>query len=96
MPKTAECYCPWCGGKLGAAACTTEKGIDESILPQPGDFSTCAYCGQTLVFQDDLTLRMPTLEELVEMPEDAKRMMEVNQRFIREVNPLGKRVDYDN
>ena len=50
-------YCPHCGKHIDAATGSTGH------LPDPGDFSVCAYCVKVMVFGDTLKLRLPTAAE---------------------------------
>lgn len=58
-----ECACPDCGGALNAAL--DPKG---RAVPEPGDVTVCIHCYGICVFADDLTLREPTEEELLDLP----------------------------
>jgi len=51
-------------GKLNDVA-TDSSG--SGCTPSAGDLSVCFYCGHLTVFADDLTLREPTDDEIVEL-----------------------------
>ena len=57
--RVPECHCPVCDKKIDAAS----NLYDESERPFPGDVSVCIQCGTILVFDFDLTMRLPTEEE---------------------------------
>lgn len=41
-------------------------------LPDPGDFTICAYCGTMLVYADDLSVREATGDEQVQAAMDPR------------------------
>jgi hypothetical protein len=41
-----------------------------NATPSPGDVSLCWYCGELTVFNEDLTQRVPTEEEMVEIKDN--------------------------
>lgn len=45
-------------------------GPNSDDPPTPGDVSICLYCQSISVFDEDLILREPTEEEILEMPLD--------------------------
>lgn len=51
--------CVECGKKMDMAS-------GRGATPEPGDFTLCIRCGSLNVFDVDLTLRRPTLDEYVE------------------------------
>lgn len=57
--------CPLCARELDAWTAS-----DGGEGPSPGDASLCAYCHVLLVYNDDLTLRLPTREEAEEIAHD--------------------------
>lgn len=56
--------CPYCGRVNNAAS------GQSGTRPDPGDVSMCWRCGQFTIFADDLTLRVPTVEEWQELVAD--------------------------
>ena len=74
--RTTQCKCPICWKKLDAAT-ATQKGTK----PKAGDATVCICCGALLVFNDDLTVRLPTDEENDIMRFD-ERVLKL-QRMIR-------------
>lgn len=55
--------CPECGYKMdGTAAAAAEH-----LMPQAGDVSVCLNCGQLLLFEEAMTMRKPTREEVAEL-----------------------------
>jgi len=67
MPATS---CPSCGYPLDAAS-----DIQGDATPSPGDLSMCIRCTSFLTFKDDLTLRLMTLEEIAELPDDTRNLL---------------------
>lgn len=61
--RTAETSCPYCKAKIDSAS----PARNDESTPDPGDCTMCLYCGEWLVFEDGLTLRIPTDDELVEI-----------------------------
>lgn len=53
--------CPSCGSKHDACSAI---GYDEPQVPDPGNISLCIDCGDLSVFDDNLELRLPTVEEM--------------------------------
>lgn len=49
--------CPGCGAKLDCS--THPKGA-----PSPGDLSLCLKCGQPLTYEDDLSLRALSTQDI--------------------------------
>jgi hypothetical protein len=41
-------------------------GSPKGYRPSPGDFSLCILCGSLNIFDEELKLRQPTVEEYVE------------------------------
>jgi len=58
--RMPESKCPSCGETLSAA---TGIAKDEIPVPEPGNFTFCAYCGGLAVFTEGLELRFPTQQE---------------------------------
>jgi RNase P subunit RPR2 len=63
MRTNAEAECPKCATPLTAALGITAK----QAMPREGDYSICAYCHAPLTYRADLTLRLATESELVEL-----------------------------
>lgn len=67
--------CPTCGNELNAASSTTG-----TRSPRPGDISVCIHCGAFLSYQPDITLKLLTEEELVEISaEDPEAIITLNR-----------------
>lgn len=54
--------CPVCREVLDGAT-----DFFKAHVPEPGAVSVCGYCGQLLIFAEDLTVRIPTALELREI-----------------------------
>lgn len=80
--RTPLCSCPKCGHAVDAAT-TSETGS-----PSPGDLTVCLHCAYPLVFNDDLTVRKLSLEDVKAMSfEEAKELrfyITVAENMIRE------------
>lgn len=68
--------------------CASRPGIDQTKRPRPGDFSLCLRCGEIYVFQDDMTVRLPTVKELMELGEAEHKELTEVQTMIRKERPL--------
>lgn len=55
--------CPTCG-----KVCNGASSADSDDKPKPGDFSVCIDCQGLHVFDQDMQLRHPTENELLELP----------------------------
>lgn len=51
--------CCECGTKINAAS----NLFDKSVTPSPGDFTLCIKCGSLNVFDNNLNIRQPTIDE---------------------------------
>lgn len=58
--RTATCACPECGIELSGATGWGGRG------PEPGDPCVCIRCGHLMVFNEDLSVREPNDEEILE------------------------------
>jgi hypothetical protein len=64
--KAPPTQCPRCGHEINMA-----DNMNEEVDPSSGEFSICFYCVEVNVFSNDLTLRLPTkLEEIEIMMHD--------------------------
>jgi hypothetical protein len=63
--------CYKCGRLLDASSHIN----DANIKPNPGDFTICIYCASVLVFNDDLTARAITDEELLALSEESRQII---------------------
>lgn len=61
--------CPKCGKKLDGA--TSGDNPDEEIMPQKYDLSICLYCVAVLQYEEDLSLRELSDDELGKLPSEA-------------------------
>jgi hypothetical protein len=90
--RTPVSLCPHCGVPVDAA--TPEDIMNEGRKPSPKDLSICFTCGGMCVYQDDLTLRALTDEELEKIKEKDLRtykiMMDCSKKIkdYRESNKL--------
>jgi hypothetical protein len=57
--RTPESICPSCGKIFDAAT-----DIISGEGPSPGDITICLYCGHVMAFNDDMTIRELTSEEM--------------------------------
>ena len=73
--------CPLCGHKLDAA-----MGIDSDEPPDPGDYSVCINCASPLVYNDDLSLRLMTGQELRELHPQNRRELEAGMATARRLD----------
>lgn len=66
-------HCPNCGELFEYAS-----ALDHTNLPKPGCLVVCGYCASVGVFADDLSIRVPTAEEMVEFAADPELQAVVN------------------
>lgn len=78
------CRCVVCGTKLDSA---TRPGPEEE-RPRPGDLSLCLKCGEIYVFNQDMTIRVPTVAELMQCGPEIHSELEFMQNKIRNLRPL--------
>lgn len=60
--RFSESPCPNCSAEIDSAT-----GIDHDASPNSGDVTICLHCRSILIFGDDLRLRFPNDEEMVEL-----------------------------
>lgn len=72
-----RCACV-CGHELDRAS-----GVHNAVPPRPDDLSLCAYCGEVLQFNADLTLRIADPIALAELDENERAEIERIQIGIR-------------
>ena len=63
------CACLSCGEMMDGATAVGEEG---EIVPKPGDFTVCMYCGHLMVFDDQLAFRNPSDAEIIELAGDER------------------------
>jgi hypothetical protein len=73
--------CPNCGEPNDRAS-----SVDADAVPESGDASICWYCNHIGIFNADLTLREPTVEEIDELTSDDRflRMLAANPNVRRQ------------
>lgn len=59
-----RCKCTACDAPMDRA---TDVGLGDDTQPEPGDSSLCFYCGHIMVFADDLSVRDPTADEMLQI-----------------------------
>jgi len=60
---TKESSCPDCGKKLNGAT-----DFEKDNVPKPGDIGICIHCQGIHIFSATMTRRLPTEEEIAELP----------------------------
>lgn len=63
--------CPTCGKLLDGLTNPTGGSLDA----QPGDISVCAYCGEVLIFDESLKLKLSTEEDLKDLDQEVKQTL---------------------
>lgn len=76
--------CPVCGYKMDSATCVG----DERAMPRPNEISLCLKCGEVMAFNDDLSLRQASLNDLIDVPERGMRQITAIQKLIRATRPI--------
>ena len=78
--KDKASKCPGCGVKLNRAT-----GILDNVTPRPGDYAVCTYCGEWVRYEEGLTLRRCTQEDInLLMPHDVEAMKIATETFRKE------------
>lgn len=77
--------CPVCGYVPECAY----KPHDPGKGPQPGQIGLCFKCGEALVFKEDMTLEVASLNDIMALSEGGRESLELYQHAIREARPLG-------
>jgi hypothetical protein len=72
--------CPACEHTIDAAG--TIDGND-TYVAAPGDLTICFGCGCMLIYATDMTVRLPTPQELVELPPEQLKEAEDVQKKIK-------------
>jgi hypothetical protein len=62
--------CSSCGTLNNAAS-----AVGEDAGPSPGDATICMACGHIMVFREDLHLREPTIDELIQISSDPRTVL---------------------
>lgn len=73
-----EGECPSCGAKVNRAGDILGEGS-----PEPGEVVVCLECSALNVFAEDLSLRRPTDEELVDIAgsSELRKTLEIVARY---------------
>jgi hypothetical protein len=83
-----SCKCPTCG-HTGDASHPAETNPDLEA-PKAGDLGVCGFCGEVLILDQDLSRRVPTLKELLELDDYDRHVIGKMQEKIRKERPYGK------
>lgn len=67
--RTPKAWCPSCHERLDGCGTIEDE---ESVGPEPGDFTVCMCCSSVLRFKDDMTLRMLEEKDLDDMDDELK------------------------
>lgn len=70
--NTPESFCPSCGKRFDQAS----SAFGEST-PKPDDITICIRCGQVMLFNLDMTVRLPDEDELADL--DAATLEEISE-----------------
>ena len=68
---TAECLCPNCMSRIDSAT----SAFGDKARPGPGDLSVCFYCGQPMMFKDDMRLRLLTEQEYLDLDMETREKL---------------------
>jgi hypothetical protein len=79
--------CTNCGKMLDGATAVKETDSKRArkVMPDPGSITICLACGHLMVFGDDLLLRDPTPEEIVQVAGDRRILAIQRARGIAEM-----------
>lgn len=62
--ETPRCHCPACGEAIDAAASMSGTFVPEA---KANCITVCGFCGEILTFNEDMTVRKPTLAEMTNL-----------------------------
>lgn len=71
--------CPVCTHLLDDATAVSKA----TARPKCGDFSVCAYCGELLCFNADITVRSLVDEDYKSIPATTLGLLRRTQKFVR-------------
>lgn len=80
MPRVLSSSCPNCHKVLDGATGVDDGGVNDDLMPDPGDATVCLYCGHLCIYGNDLRLRHPTSGEMSEIAGDPKMVAIVKAR----------------
>lgn len=69
--RTPACQCPKCDCTIDAA---TSADNTQSV-PEEGDVSVCINCASMLIFKEDMTMRLMSKDEFMNLPQDITIML---------------------
>lgn len=78
-----ESLCPVCKERLDAASNADQV---KSSPPECGDVSICLYCASYLIFDEDLTLQLLSVEDLLELPDEILQQLTRMRKEIKKAN----------
>lgn len=71
--RVPRCLCINCGDELDAVSAVSDDPEDPGrVTANPGDITVCITCGWISVFDKDLRLRAPTVEEMIDVASDER------------------------
>lgn len=76
--------CPCCGHTMNAVT----GGEGEYEQPVPGDVSVCAECTSYLIFDDELKLRLMTVDEVCELDSEILYVLTSTRNHINKLKKL--------
>ncbi len=86
VAKVPLSTCKVCGYSADRA---TEAKSGLPHCPTPGDVTICLKCGEIYVFDENLMIREPTVDDALKWDPDAFAQVAITQRLIRSRRPLG-------
>jgi len=75
--------CPLCFKLIDAAT-----NIETKRAPEPGDVTICVYCSSWLIFNDDMTLRAASRQDIDDLPKDFVYRLIQATKALEEFNRL--------
>jgi hypothetical protein len=85
VTRLPETRCPACNVDISAAS---DPRNERS--PKANDYSLCIHCAAVLIFNDDLTLRIATANDMAEMSDDGHASIGRYQQAILMMNAMKK------
>lgn len=80
----AETSCPTCDYAADAATCVDKR----DARPRVGDITLCLKCGEILIFDEDMKVRLPLVFELMNLPPHTEHALTIAQETIRRERPI--------
>lgn len=82
--RCIESLCPVCKERLDAAS----NAYQETSPPECGDVSICIYCASYLIFDENLSLQLLSVEDLLQLPDKILQQLTRARKELTPPSPL--------